>query len=76
MRQQFAGLWLHKIPVLSKLVYSKHNLIKSHLSQLHMETLFIPTENEIKRWLKEAMKEYVAEYLRKTKQATNKKTGY
>ena len=30
-----------------------------------METFFIPTENEIKRWVKEAMQEYIVEYLQK-----------
>ena len=28
-----------------------------------METLFIPTENDFKRWVKEAMKEYLVEHL-------------
>lgn len=28
-----------------------------------METLFIPTENDIKKWVKEAMKEYLLDYL-------------
>ncbi|MBB1285688.1 helix-turn-helix domain-containing protein [Flavisolibacter sp. BT320] len=27
-----------------------------------METLFIPTETDIKRWVKEAMQEYMAEH--------------
>lgn len=28
-----------------------------------METLFIPTENDFKRWIKEAVKEFIAEHL-------------
>jgi predicted DNA-binding transcriptional regulator AlpA len=28
-----------------------------------METLFIPTENDFKRWVKEAVKEYLQEHL-------------
>jgi predicted DNA-binding transcriptional regulator AlpA len=28
-----------------------------------METLFIPTESDIKKWVKEAMKEYLSDYL-------------
>lgn len=31
-----------------------------------METLFIPNENDFKRWVKEAVKEYLMEFLQKT----------
>lgn len=40
-----------------------------------METLFIPTESEIKRWVKEAMQEYVGEYLRKEKATSEHDEG-
>lgn len=36
-----------------------------------METLYIPTENDFKRWVKEAVKEYLQEY--STSAATNEK---
>ncbi len=31
-----------------------------------METLFIPTENDFKRWIKDAVKEYIHEHLQQT----------
>lgn len=37
-----------------------------------METLFIPTENDFKRWIKDAVKEYIHEHL----QQTNSNDGY
>lgn len=40
-----------------------------------METVFIPTESEIKRWVKEAMQEYVAEYLQKGKASYERGEG-
>lgn len=40
-----------------------------------METLYIPTEGEIKRWVKEAMQEYMAEHLVKQKVGSEQEEG-
>jgi predicted DNA-binding transcriptional regulator AlpA len=40
-----------------------------------METLFIPTENDFKRWVKDAVKEYIQEHLQLTTSKVNDNEG-
>ena len=40
-----------------------------------METLFIPTENDFKRWIKDAVKEYIHEHLQHTNSNENNDDG-
>jgi predicted DNA-binding transcriptional regulator AlpA len=40
-----------------------------------METLFIPTENDFKRWVKDAVKEYMQEHLQLTTSKVNDNEG-
>ena len=40
-----------------------------------METVFIPTENDFKRWVKEAVKEYLQEHLQNSISKTETEDG-
>lgn len=40
-----------------------------------METLFIPTENDFKKWVKEAVKEYMIEHLQQPSNSQQNEDG-